>query len=485
MAAGVKRRGLARSDSDPAKRPKGGVAGRLLKLRTEALVAINRACQAHGAARTNVATRWEALRAAGHVHLASAPPDIVSWLGMDNDTLAELRGPAKKDFATWTNSNAGPPTQHLFQLIASLETAATSINVCVAAAEDRVKRQRKAEVADLRRAQSERTRLLAPWRPYCISPEARVPMPLLRHTLDNGVLIASHGDKRNVCMVDCHDGCGAPLIDTRPWLLAFSTRGPGSDMARLAGAIGERRINENMAKAEAFQEQDANRVSCDTRLVPMGGGQNHGEELAWVPAAWRKSSHTPEALRSRGTPWLLSHDIAAARQLPAHWPVPGVGHFLSVQRGDMVACVIPLSPLLERGCSMHECVTFLCHLPWKTLEAFVCTHCLYAELLPGRALWVPYGWRRVLLTRTATSISHVLHIPYVCTRMLQTATFKAEIVAFAKQATQEWSSTMGRKPCLSLAKEAQERLGKVTTLEDEHVDAAPVTPLSAIEDARE
>ena len=266
-------------------------------------------------------------------------------------------------------------------------------------------------------------------------------MPLLRHTLDNGVLIASHGDKRNVCMVDCHDGCGAPLIDTRPWLLAFSTRGPGSDMARLAGAIGERRINENMAKAEAFQEQDANRVSCDTRLVPMGGGQNHGEELAWVPAAWRKSSHTPEALRSLGTPWLLSHDIAAARQLPAHWPVPGFGHFLSVHRGDMVACVIPLSPLLERGCSMHECVTFLCHLPWKTLEAFVFTHCLYAELLPGRALWVPYGWRRVLLTRTAASISHVLHIPYVCTRMLQTATFKAEIVAFAKQATQEWSST--------------------------------------------
>ena len=44
---------------------------------------------------------------------------------------------------------------------------------------------------------------------------------------------------------------------------------------------------------------------------------------------------------------------------------------------------------------------------------------------------------------------------------------------------------MGRKPCLSLAKEAQERLGKVATLEDEHVDAAPVTPLRAIEDARD
>ena len=54
--------------------------------------------------------------------------------------LADLKGPAKKDVATWTNSNARPRTQHLLQLIASLETATTPINVYVTAAEDRVKR---------------------------------------------------------------------------------------------------------------------------------------------------------------------------------------------------------------------------------------------------------------------------------------------------------------------------------------------------------
>ena len=149
--------------------------------------------------------------------------------------------------------------------------------------------------------------------------------------------------------------------------------GPGRDMARWRGAIGERRIDETIAKAEAHLEKDPNRVSCDTRLVPVGGGQDHLEELAWVPAAWRASSHTPEALRSLGTPWVLSHDIAAARVLPAHWPVPGVGHFLSVQRGDMVACVIPASALMERGCTMHESVTCMCHLPWKTFEMFAFT----------------------------------------------------------------------------------------------------------------
>ena len=91
----------------------------------------------------------------------------------------------------------------------------------------------------------------------------------------------------------------------------------------------------------------------------------------------------------------------------------------------------------------------------------------------------------MLLTRTATSLIHVARIPYVCSRKLQTEACKGEIVAFAKQATQDWSKTMGREPSLSLAQEAQEWLDKVATLEDERVDVAPVTPLSAIEDARD
>ena len=97
QAAGVKRRGVACCDSDTLKRAKGGVTGKVLELRNEALVAIKRACQMHGAARTNVANRWEALRLAGHVQLASAPLEMASWLASFNDTLAELKGPVKKD----------------------------------------------------------------------------------------------------------------------------------------------------------------------------------------------------------------------------------------------------------------------------------------------------------------------------------------------------------------------------------------------------
>ena len=55
-------------------------------------------------------------------------------------------------------------------------------------------------------------------------------------------------------MVDWHDA-HVPLVHTCPWLLAFSTEGSGKDMSLLRSAIGERRIDEAMAKAEAFLEK--------------------------------------------------------------------------------------------------------------------------------------------------------------------------------------------------------------------------------------
>ena len=80
------------------------------------------------------------------------------------------------------------------------------------------------------------------------------------------------------------------------------------------------------------------------------------------------------------------------------------------------------------------------------------------------------------------SVSHALHIPYVSTRMLQASACKNNIITFAKQAMQEWGRSMG-EPCLSLAKEADDWLNKVATLDDDIVEPSRVT-LIAIEDAR-
>jgi hypothetical protein len=121
-----------------------------------------------------------------------------------------------------------------------LDSIAASIIEHVVALEERAKVKKKAAMGELRRAQCERTRLLAPWRSAGIAPEARVPFPLMRYMLDNGMLVTGHGDKTGVRMVTCHDGV-SPLIDTRPWLLAFNVDGPGKDIAQLRHAIGEKK----------------------------------------------------------------------------------------------------------------------------------------------------------------------------------------------------------------------------------------------------
>ena len=68
----------------------------------------------------------------------------------------------------------------------------------------------------------------------------------------------------------------------------------GVDLAglRLRGAIVENSIYDHMLRAEAYLNEDGSRVVCDACLIPMGGGQDSVEELAWVPRAWRSKSHS-------------------------------------------------------------------------------------------------------------------------------------------------------------------------------------------------
>ena len=142
-------------------------------------------------------------------------------------------------------------------------------------------------------------------------------------------------------------------------------------MSTLRSAIGEKRIDDTMLKAEVYLNEDGRRFTRETPLIPMGGGQDSVEELAWVPRAWRCQSQTLEALRSLGTPWLLTHGIVGARKDAVHWPAPGFGHFLCAQRGGMLACLVPGEPVVQRGSSIDYGVTFLSLLPWKELGVFL------------------------------------------------------------------------------------------------------------------
>jgi len=128
-----------RSGSPANKRAKGGVTGRLLDIRNQALVAIKKACHTHGIARSNPAKRWEALRTAGHVDMASVPPDMESSIRTFTELLDSLKLRAKKDVATWTLSCAARRSDELDADIDRLDNIATSILARVVALEDRAK----------------------------------------------------------------------------------------------------------------------------------------------------------------------------------------------------------------------------------------------------------------------------------------------------------------------------------------------------------
>ena len=94
---------------------------------------------------------------------------------------------------------------------------------------ERVKRKRKSERATVRNEQTERTKLLAPWRSGAVDPAERAPMCFLRFMLDSGLLVAGHGTPTSVTMVDSHDDSTVELDEPRPWLLILNVEGPGKN----------------------------------------------------------------------------------------------------------------------------------------------------------------------------------------------------------------------------------------------------------------
>ena len=159
--------------------------------------------------------------------------------------------------------------------------------VHVRATEERVKRKQKSERATVQNEQSERTRLLAPWRSGAVAPDERAPVCFLRFMLDSGLLVAGHGTPTSVTMVESHDDSTVELDESRPWLLVFNAEGPGKDMSMLRGAMGEKCIDDPVLKAEAYLNEDGICATCDARFIPMGGGQDNVEAVAWVPRAWK------------------------------------------------------------------------------------------------------------------------------------------------------------------------------------------------------
>ena len=112
------------------------------------------------------------------------------------------------------------------------------------------------------------------------------------------------------------------------------------------------------------------------------------------------------------------------------------------------------------------------------------SHCLFADITPAYALWIPYGWRCVLFHTYNLVRYHVLHIPFVQTRMLRASRRSEQILQYAMQAAHDSATHMGVHLYVSFAKECVAWLAKFSTSDAGTPDCAPATAM-ALENGHE
>jgi hypothetical protein len=267
-----------------------------------------------------------------------------------------------------------------------------------------VKEEKKQGQSGMRKEQAARTKLLSPWRPPFVDKESRVPMNVLRFAFDNGLLLPSNKTSEKAMELSCFDVKHDTLDCHKPLLFHLSESEPGKALAMLRGAIGDRRIEHGMTSLYDYMTSDATRIMAEMTMVLGETGSGTVEQLAWVPSQWKDQNMTPEALRTLGAPWLLSCEPAGARKDVTQWPLPGFGHCIIPQRGAMLVCLIPVESLIERGCEISSGIKFVTQLSWKDFEQFAATQLPFAKLELCHALWVPYGWRCMLIARSTSII---------------------------------------------------------------------------------
>ena len=181
---------------------------------------------------------------------------------------------------------------------------------------------------------------------------------------------------------------------------------------------------------------------------------------------------TPEAVRANGAPWLLPSDTVGSRMDVTQWPMPGFGHFIIQVPGVTFACVIPAMAVHGRGAEILNAIKFVAQLSWKDFEPLAAKDLQFATLPPGRAMWVPYGWRCVLMARDVDSTCHALRVPYVCAKMAASSSLEDDMVTLAKVAMSLWAEAKNTDSGFAMSCEALAWLEKVSPIDDRLAEAS-------------
>ncbi len=272
------------------------------------------------------------------------------------------------------------------------------------------------------------------------------------------------------------------LPEGTPWLVDVrKPDGPCADLAKLRHAIGESRIKALADRAVAMYTQDKKKfANTDAHMTPDHATPDTLHEMAWVPRDWMTRGLTPELCADVGTPWVVTSGRGAARAINMSWPMPGVACWIMPTAGSAIVTLVSYADILDVGATVADGIGCLREMKWQDFGTMK-GKLQFVTLEPGHALWVPYGWLLMSLSRAPTDTPfQVVYLPYLSSRMLMTCTHKDHVIALALAMARRKVDTQTtlRSQYMALVKWLSTMLAQTT---DTQESSLPGLPRSAFE----
>ena len=404
--------------------PLAGVTGDLLEFRQQGLDTFARIWDIWGKGSNN---RARALLLADK--RGELSEDVSRALKTYSDTLARART-AQASIKNWVLANAQNNLEELAAMATDLEELGEKLDkaheLMVTSRESTRKALAKKRADDAK----ERSRLTAVFK-------GKAPENILRYLYDKGALVATSDTSGGLdSMEDSQETGNAVAVELASnWprvggedtsfdheMPAFfpPCSGKGDSVAARVRQIPQALGHERIAKAHQDSVRSLSRPGQISgqgvrRLEPGAGSDDKLEDLDWVPEQFKATQAKPKKLSDFGAPSLLTDQMGECRRGIKAWPMVGLGQFAVQVKGESTLLCWPAAAVLDKGCPLDLQWTFLFEdLSHKQFCEFADEHCRYVALTLGGAVWIPYGWYVVSMSRPSVDTSSgILVQPFV------------------------------------------------------------------------
>lgn len=250
----------------------------------------------------------------------------------------------------------------------------------------------------------------------------------------------------------------------KPHFFPADHKGAGQVLGSLPAAMGQARIQDGIASCSRFATEQRQLTSL-LRMPPKGAPADSVEALKWVPQDFKENGHQPEALRQHGSPWVLFSAAGGARTKANQFPSTGIAAYIRAIEGRGFLAIWPVEAGLNLGSTVEDTHDLLTAMAPKAFETWSESHVQHAELTPGQAVWIPYGWQCILIAAATTGQPEpdrlaVLYAPFINGQLASACPQKGGVISYTAEFVRRQMAA-GNKPWVNLGQQYLEWLRSV------------------------